>query len=170
MDAPVKNGVGEGCTLTPVGERGSVEDTRLMELAIRERWPIPEKYRTLGIERMFEVLEKSKSERERVYAFRALVAADKVNMDARREGLDVMLLERKIASEAEIARQPQQHIHAHTHRLQVCEDGDWYSNAHRLGPQADAAHGADPDESGAIQVTGVRQAVGQNGNGAAGSH
>jgi hypothetical protein len=60
-------------------------DTRLLERAIRQRWAIPEDIRKVGPEALAAVLRsKGASHRNKVAAFRALVAADAQNLEQER--------------------------------------------------------------------------------------
>ena len=65
----------------------TIRDTRLAERAIRERWAIPEKTRDVIVERLAAIINprtkvgKNASLREVVSAARALVAADKLNLE-----------------------------------------------------------------------------------------
>src|ERR1700722_5508879 len=66
---------------TPPGERGSVEDTRLIERAVRERWPIPERFRAPVANRQISIaMNPALSAREHTAAARCLVSMDKPNM------------------------------------------------------------------------------------------
>jgi hypothetical protein len=65
------------------GEYGSQQtsDTRLVERAIRQRWPIPEDRRPAIMDRLIQVATgEGVSDRNRVVAARALLAADALNM------------------------------------------------------------------------------------------
>lgn len=86
-------------TLLPVGTR----DTRLIERAMRERWPISPEYRKRIVQRLLLIAlgrnskgeAVSTSNREITSAIRALAQLDQINMEAEKEVL------------------PQQHVHLH---------------------------------------------------------
>jgi hypothetical protein len=60
-----------------------IRDTRLIERAIRQRWPIPENMRQALIERQIEIATSVEvSPREATSAFNAVMAADKQNQAA----------------------------------------------------------------------------------------
>ena len=64
-------------SLSPVG----IRDTRLIELAIRNKWPIREEIREALIERQVAIAtSKTVSPRESTSAFRSLVAANQQNI------------------------------------------------------------------------------------------
>lgn len=60
----------------------------MQERAIRERWPIPDEARPQVVGRLVKVVAKSKSDREAIAASRALISADKLNLE--QEKLDRM--------------------------------------------------------------------------------
>ncbi|MDE2473251.1 MAG: hypothetical protein KGL35_32230, partial [Bradyrhizobium sp.] len=61
---------------------GQTSDTRLIEKAIRERWPIPEKYRAAIINRQVQIaIDPESSRRESTAAARTIFAADKLNLE-----------------------------------------------------------------------------------------
>jgi hypothetical protein len=69
----------------PGGLGGSVfegiRDTRMIERAFRERWPLSEETRKQLLERQVEIaLSKEVSPREATSAFRSVLSADKMNM------------------------------------------------------------------------------------------
>lgn len=71
-------------------------DTRLLERALRERWPIPEQFRAAVVKRLLAVIAKKNAKpREIISASRALFQADSVNIEAEKEVI------------------PQQHLHLH---------------------------------------------------------
>ena len=49
--------------------------------------------------------------------------------------------------------------------IRIIEDGDWYDNAHRLAPPADAPSSGSSVGSGPLQANSKRPPLGQNGNG-----
>lgn len=71
-------------------------DTRMLERAMRERWPIPERFRGAVIKRLLAIIAKEDAKpREVISASRALFQADTVNIEAEKEVI------------------PQQHLHLH---------------------------------------------------------
>lgn len=59
-----------------------MEDAKLTERAIRDRWPIPEEVRAEAIMRMVEILvDPTTKKREKIAATRVLVAADGKNLE-----------------------------------------------------------------------------------------
>ena len=73
-------------------------DTRMIERAVRNRWPIPDKFREAIIKRQIRVAIDPKSTgREARAAARTIIAADKINL------------------EEEIKSTPAIHLHQHNH-------------------------------------------------------
>ena len=73
-------------------------DTRLIERAVKNRWPIPEKYRDAIIKRQIRIaIDPKSSGREARAAARTIIAADKINL------------------EEEIKSTPAIHLHQHNH-------------------------------------------------------
>ena len=62
----------------PCGSR----DTRLVALALKQRWPISDEVRKLLVHRMTQTLAKSESERNRIAAAKVILAVDGLNMQA----------------------------------------------------------------------------------------
>jgi hypothetical protein len=59
-----------------------IRDTRLVERALRERWPIPKALRRPLIERLGKIVQDPKaSTREVVAAARAILAASRLNLE-----------------------------------------------------------------------------------------
>ena len=82
-----------------------IRNTRLIERALRERWPIPKRLRGAVVATLRDVPGYSDaSRRERVAACRALIGASKVNLDAIRTATLVRRLGKYDALEA--AREP----------------------------------------------------------------
>lgn len=80
--------------ILPTGTR----DTRLLERAVRERWPIPERYKKAIINRQIKIaIDPESSGREARAAARTIIAADKINL------------------EEEIRSTPAIHLHQHNH-------------------------------------------------------
>jgi hypothetical protein len=69
-------GLGGPSSIHPVGQR----DTRLIERAIRQRWPVPEGCRQALIERQIKIATNPKSApREATIAFKAILSAEAQN-------------------------------------------------------------------------------------------
>lgn len=88
----------------PVGDIGGLRpgiyDTRLIERALRERWPIPDKYREPIINRQVRIaMDPSSSNRESTSAARCLVSMEQQNADIALKMLDKLV--------------PDQHEHQH---------------------------------------------------------
>lgn len=80
--------------ILPTGTR----DTRLLERAVRERWPIPDKFKKAIINRQIKIaIDPTSSGREARAAARTIIAADKINL------------------EEEIRSTPAIHLHQHNH-------------------------------------------------------
>jgi hypothetical protein len=63
----------------------SVRDTRLMERALRERWPIKPEYREKIIASLLLIVaDRTASPRERTSAAKALLHADQINLEEER--------------------------------------------------------------------------------------
>src|SRR5690606_25316236 len=90
---------GQGGPLYLKDGPGQTSDTRLIERAIRERWPIKPEYRTAIINRLLRIaVSPETSDREAISASKAMIAADKINIDL------------------ETASQPKEsHTHQHLH-------------------------------------------------------
>ena len=59
-----------------------IRDTRLVERALRERWPIPKAIRKPLIERLNEIVQDTDSSpREVTSAAKAILSASKINLD-----------------------------------------------------------------------------------------
>lgn len=68
---------GSGGTTAP-----GIRTTRLIERAIRERWPIPKAIRRPLIERLYEIVEDTASSpREVTSAAKAILSASKLNLE-----------------------------------------------------------------------------------------
>ena len=111
--------------LVPGGQGGeslSRSECQLARRAIREDWPIPVDVRKQLVDQLAAVLSSGKSERLRIAAARALLAADRIN--AAREAID--------AADAR-QRLTRQHRHEFAGEgIRVVQDEDWYGNADRL--------------------------------------
>lgn len=67
-----------------ISEKSNLRDTRLIERAMRQRWPIPEKFREALIARQVKIatgMIENASPREQTSAFNALLAADAMNRE-----------------------------------------------------------------------------------------
>src|SRR4051794_40910161 len=63
--------------------RRGARDTRLVERALRERWPIPSALRGPLIERLASIVQDPEaSPREATAAARAILSASKINLDS----------------------------------------------------------------------------------------
>jgi hypothetical protein len=79
---------GLGGNLRPVGTR----DTRLLDRAVRENWPIPEEYRKPVVDRMYDIVTDSKTKaREASIAARVLVAMEQQNQAERHKAIDKLV-------------------------------------------------------------------------------
>ncbi len=77
-------GIGGNLFVKPENQRS---DTKMIERAIRNDWPIPASTRLLIANRMSDIVGTSPEERNQIAAARVLIAADGVNV--RREALDL---------------------------------------------------------------------------------
>jgi hypothetical protein len=60
-----------------------IRDTRLVERALRERWPIPKAIRKPLIERLYEIVEDTASSpREVTSAAKTILSASKLNLES----------------------------------------------------------------------------------------
>ena len=67
-----------------------IRDTRMIEKAIRERWPIPEGKRPAIAQMLCDVAEsKDASDRGKIAAAKALIEIDKLNMEQERRDLEI---------------------------------------------------------------------------------
>lgn len=67
-----------------IADGANLRDTRLIARAIKQRWPIPEKYREALIARQVKIatgMVEDASPREQTSAFNALLAADAMNRE-----------------------------------------------------------------------------------------
>ena len=65
-----------------LGPGRGIRDTRLVERALRERWPIPKAIRKPLIERLAEIVaDTASSPREVISAARAILSASKLNLE-----------------------------------------------------------------------------------------
>ncbi len=81
----------------PVGDIGGLRakglnDTRLLERALRERWPIPDQYREPIINRQVRIaMDPNSSPREATSAARCLVSMEQQNADIALKMLDKLV-------------------------------------------------------------------------------
>lgn len=75
----------------PTATTEGIKDTRLYARAIRERWPIPESIKPKIIKRLVKVIDddawtdaERPGHREVISATRALLSAEKINLDQQR--------------------------------------------------------------------------------------
>ena len=95
---------GRGGKLRPEGMR----DTRLLDRAIRERWPIPEEYKRPIVERMYKIIANPRTKaREASVAARVLVA-----MEAQNQSDQMKVIDKSV---------PDLHAHVVDHRVTVQE-------------------------------------------------
>ena len=74
----------------------SVRDTRLLARALMERWPIKPEYRAAIITKLMQVVANpNSSPRELTAAAKALMAADKLNMESEAAERDRQQIERR---------------------------------------------------------------------------
>lgn len=73
-----------------------IRTTRMLERAVKNRWPIPDKYKEAIITRQVKIaISQESTARESASAARTILAADKLNI------------------EQEKLEQPEQHLHLH---------------------------------------------------------
>lgn len=78
-----------------------IRTTRMLERAVRQRWPIPEEYKAAIIKRQAKIAVDPKSTaRESASAAKTVLAADRLNQ----------------SDEHEDNKEPQQHLHLHQHQ------------------------------------------------------
>jgi uncharacterized protein YbjQ (UPF0145 family) len=92
-----------------------------------------------------------------------------------KKGSDLLLIFRLKALRPEMYRERYESkvsadVKVESTTIRVLEDKDWYGNANRLATPGDGASATDHLVAGAVQGAGVRPALGQNGNGHAGTH
>lgn len=66
------------------GDLPPSDATRLEIRALAERWPMSPKVRIRLLQKMVNIVAKSPKERNRIAAFRALIASDSLNLEQRR--------------------------------------------------------------------------------------
>jgi hypothetical protein len=85
-------------------------DTRLMERALRERWPIPKAIRKPLIDRLYEIVEDTgSSPREVTSAAKAILAASKLNLESITATMKAQEREELIERLAELERRAESH-------------------------------------------------------------
>lgn len=114
-----------------------IRDTRMIEKAIRERWPIPEGKRPAIAQMLCDVAEsKDASDRGKIAAAKALIEIDKLNMEQERRDLAI----------------PEYHSHA-VSVVEIVEDTNWYGRNPAQNdppPEGDGASGGSPVEPGSV--------------------
>ncbi len=82
-----------------------IRDTRLVERALRERWPIPGRIRKPLIERLYEIVEDTgSSPREVTSAAKAILSASELNLEAIASTIKAREHEELAAAVAELRR------------------------------------------------------------------
>ena len=85
-------------------------DTRLMERAMRERWPIPKAIRKPLIDRLYEIVEDTgSSPREVTSAAKAILTASKLNLESITATMKAQEREELIERLAELERRTESH-------------------------------------------------------------
>jgi hypothetical protein len=70
-------------------KRVRLEETRMLERALRERWPIPEHYREAIVTRQIRIaIDPGSSSREATSAARCLVSMEGQNLDDQHKAID----------------------------------------------------------------------------------
>lgn len=111
-----------------------IRTTRLLARAIKERWPIPEEKRASMTNRIIQDVEEGKTARVRVAAYKAVVAADKLNKE-------------------EKPQEPQQHLHLHQTQTDLSKLSQEKLEA--LEQILLAAQGSQPASSAGSVVEGI---------------
>lgn len=76
---------------------GEIRDTRMIQKAFEQRWPIKPEYRSALLARMMRIVaDPSSSPREATAAAKALIAAEKQNQDDEHKFIDVTLQTRNL--------------------------------------------------------------------------
>lgn len=79
-----------------------VRTTRMMERALKQRWPIKEEWREVLLERQAKIAsDPGSSPREATAAFKAILAADQINLNAELGNVEERL---GALEDAEVAR------------------------------------------------------------------
>ncbi len=126
-----------------------IKRERIENTAIKQRWPIPEKYREPIMNRAItKLLDKDTSARDFNQTLNAILRADALN-------------------QADEHKQQPDELNINLEGVQIVLDRDWYGNAHRLPPLPAGASDQDSDGPGPVQGGGGRPPVGKNGNGSA---
>ncbi len=127
-----------------------IKRDRIENMAIRQRWPIPEKFREPIMNRVItKLLDKNTSLRDFNQTLNALMRADALN-------------------QADEHKQQPDEVNINLQGVRILEDDNWYGNRERLIALAAAASGPDSDGPGPVQGSGGRPPVGKNGDGTAG--
>jgi len=133
---------------------GQTSDTRLIERAIKQRWPVKPEDKAAVVRRMTGIVKNKKaSKREATSAAKALIACEAQNQSDEHHatGQEIHITGEQLVT------------------IQVVEDEHWYGNkAHALAAEAAAVSDPDSTEPGQVQDHGVRAPLGQNGSRPAG--
>ena len=129
-----------------------IKRDRIERQAIRQRWPVPERYREPIMNKaIIKLLDKNTSIRDFNQTLNALLRAEAQNQTD------------------EHKQQPDQIDINLTGGVRIVTDRDWYGNSDRIAALAAATSGSDSDGPGPVQGSGGRPPVGKNGNGTPGS-
>ena len=128
-----------------------IKRDRIENMAIKQRWPIPEKYREPIMKRAItKLIDPNTSDRNFNQTLNALLRAEAQNQAD------------------EHKQQPGElNINLGT-GIRIIEDRNWYGNFDRLSAIAAAASDQDSDGPGPVQGGGGGPPVGKNGNGSTG--
>jgi hypothetical protein len=86
-----------------------VKTTRLLERALRERWPIPKALRKPLIERLYEIVQDTgSSPREVTAAAKAILSASKLNLESVTAAMRVREHEELVEKVEELERRLEQ--------------------------------------------------------------
>ncbi len=127
---------------------GKTKASRIERTAIKQRWPVPEKYRGPIMNRAIaNMLEENTSIRDFNQTLNALLRADALN-------------------QADEHKQQPDEVNINlTGGVRIIEDDNWYGNSDRFATIAAAASDQDSDGSGPVQGSGGRPPLGKNGDG-----
>ena len=125
-------------------------DTRLAERAIRQRWPMSDQLKAGLVARLGRVLvDPTATARAATSAARALIGCEAQNQaDEHHAAGDRVAV---------------------VHRIEVVEDPNWYGNQALLAAATAESSSPDPDQPGPDEAAGVREALGEDRVGDAGS-
>lgn len=101
-DTGSKGGMGAARNPGPSAAAASMRETRMIEKAIRQRWPIKDEWRVILLERQAKIAsDPGSSPREATSAFKAILAADQINLNAELGNVEERL---GALEDAEVAR------------------------------------------------------------------